>query len=87
MSFLIGEYLEIQLDDWLPYLERASIWNPWREDAPVSWSPHGTYPARIQPGEKGSFEAAVEALRIHLLVDPATAAVAFGMRHKKKPSQ
>ena len=75
-----GEDLESQLDDWLPSLERATEWNRWSpEEKLIQLAGHLRGRALqeydlLRPGEKDSFESAVEALCSRL--DPSTKAVA-----------
>ena len=75
-----GEDLECQLDDWLPSLERASVWNGWTAEEKLLQLA-GYLKGRslqeynlLRPEEKESFEGAVEALRSRL--DPGSTAVA-----------
>ena len=78
-SFL-GENVEVQLDDWLPALERASSWNGWSEDdkllqlaghlrgrALQEWN-------LIADDDKSTYSSATEALRARL--DPGNKTLA-----------
>ena len=64
-----GEDLECQLDDWLPSLERASVWNVWTaEEGLMQLAGHLKGRALqeynlLRAEESESFESAVEALR------------------------
>ena len=75
-----GEDLEVWLDDWLPSLERAKLWNGWTEDelmlqlaghlrgrAHQEWSLLGAE-------AKTSYDTAVKALRLRL--DPGSCTLA-----------
>ena len=75
-----GENFDMQLDDWLPSLERASMWNGWsdgdkllqlaghlRGRALMEWNLLGT-------DEKATFSTAVDALRARL--DPGSKTMA-----------
>ena len=69
VSQFLGEDLECQLDDWLPSLERASVWNAWTaEERLMQLAGHHKGRALqennlVRAEEKGSFESAAEALR------------------------
>jgi hypothetical protein len=67
-----GENIEVQLDDWLPALKRASLWNDWSEEdlllqlagylkgrALQEWN-------LLDDSDKGSYRRAVDALRARL---------------------
>ena len=75
-----GEDLECQLDDWLPSLERASVWNAWTaEERLMQLAGHLRGRALqeynlLQPEERESFESTVEVLRSRL--EPGSKAVA-----------
>lgn len=75
-----GEDLETEVDDWLPALETASVWNAWTAEEKVI-QVAGYLSGRalqefnlLQLDEKGSFGTAVEALCTHL--DPGSKSVA-----------
>ena len=80
VSEFSGEDLECQLDDWLPSLQRASVWNAWAaEERMMQLAGHLKGRALqewnlLRPEERESFEKAVEALRSRL--DPGSKAVA-----------
>ena len=75
-----GEDLECQLDDWLPSLERASVWNGWTAEEKLLQLAGHLKSCSLQeynllrPEEKESFEGAVEALRSQLDAGSTTAA-------------
>ena len=80
VSQFSGEDLECQLHDWLPSLERASVWNAWTaEERLMQLAGHLKGRALqeynlLRAEERESFESAVEALRGRL--DPGSKAVA-----------
>ena len=73
---LSGENFEMQLDDWLPSLERASVWNGWSDgDKLLQLAGHLRGQAFIESNllgtnEKAMFSTAVDALRACL--DPGS---------------
>ena len=80
MDSFTGEDVEVRLDDWLPSLERAKLWNDWTEDelllqlarhlrgrARQEWSLLGV-------NVKKSYEEAIKALRLRL--DPGSRTLA-----------
>ena len=89
VSQFSGEDLECQLDDWLPVLERASVWNAWTaEERLMQLAGHLKGHALqeynlLRAEERESFESVVEALRGRL--DPGSKAVAAqDFRHAKQ---
>ena len=81
VSQFSGEDLECQLDDWLPSLERASVWNAWTTEESLMLQLAGHLKGRalqeynlLRAAERESFESAVEALRNRL--DQGSKAVA-----------
>ena len=75
-----GESFDMQLDDWLPSLERASTWNGWSDgDKLLQFAGHLTGRALqewnlLGSDEKDTFSNAVEALRVRL--DPGSKTMA-----------
>lgn len=75
-----GNDPEVQLDDWLPTLERAAVWNNWsEEECLIQLAGHLRGRASqewnlLSADEKSSFSAAVTALRTRL--DPGRQALA-----------
>ena len=75
-----GENVEVQLEDWLPALERAAAWNGWSQsDRLLQLAGHLRGRALqewnlLDLTDKTSFTPAVEALRLRL--DPGSKAVA-----------
>ena len=72
-----GEDLETRLDDWLPSLERARVWNEWIA-VTVGWSSSWTSSPRVwsllSDAVKMSYADAVKALRLRL--DPGSRTLA-----------
>lgn len=75
-----GENIEIQLEDWLPALKRASSWNEWsEEDLLLQLAGHLRGRALqewnlLDDADKGTYASAVEALRARL--DPGNKTLA-----------
>ena len=75
-----GESDEVQLDDWLPALERAASWNEWsEEDRLLQLAGHLRKKALqewglIEESDKKTFKDAVNALRLRL--DPGSKTMA-----------
>ena len=75
-----AENAEIQLDDWLPSLERTSIWNSWtEEELLMQFAGHLKGRALqewnlLKSEEKATFSTAVESLRAR--VDPGSKTLA-----------
>lgn len=69
VSQFTGEDMECELDDWLPALERASVWNAWTAEENLMQLAGYLKGCALQeynllrPEEKLSFENAVVALR------------------------
>ena len=68
----LGEDLECQLNDWLPSLERVSVWNGWTAEEKLPQLA-GILKGRslqeynlLRPEEKETFKGAVEVLRSQL---------------------
>jgi hypothetical protein len=65
-------FLVVQLDDWLPSLERAAVWNEWsEEDRLIQLAGHLRGKALqewglIEESDRETFKDAVNALRLRL---------------------
>ena len=72
VSEFTGDYPECTLEDWLPSLERAIVWNAWTEEEQIIQLA-GHLKSRalqewnlLRPEDRASFAKAVEALRLRL---------------------
>ncbi len=85
IEFFSGEDPAVLLDDWLPSLERASLWNGWSPKDKLMQSP-GYLRGRalqewrlLQSTEQQSYSPAIDALRRRL--DPGSKIAAQEFRH------
>ena len=86
VSSFTGEDVECQMDEWLPSLERASVWNNWTEEEKLLQLAGHLQGRALQewnllkPQDKTTFQQAVDSLRSR--IDPANkAAAAQDFRH------